>query len=87
MHDWRHSLRKLPFNHLSSKTNTHLGRLEQVFQAGAQVLADHAVGLVREHHVHGPVHGHREPRRRAAVHARQVRLQPLQDICVDRLRF
>ena len=75
-------MRELPFDHLSSETSAHLGRLEQGFQAGAQVLADDPVGLVRKHHVHGPVHGHREPRRRAAVHARQVRLQPLQGMCV-----
>lgn len=68
------------FNRLPSKTSAYLGRLKQVLQAVAQVLADHAVGLVREHHVHGPVHGHRQPRRRAAVHARQVCLQPLQGV-------
>ena len=42
------------------------------------MAADDAVALVWEGHVHGAVHGHHQPGRHAAVHGKQVRLQPLQ---------
>ncbi len=69
--------------HMPRHDQVHLALQEEVLQDVLQVAPDDAVGLVRVGHIHGAVHADKQPRRHAAIHARQVSLQPLRSAALS----